>query len=487
MTLGSDHQPRDLPVVVIVGGGVSGTGVAFHLLQRQLLRAGQVFIFEPRERLGAGLAYDTQDVAHRINVPAARMSLLPDDIEHFQRWLLENNALADDDAAIAVDGSLFPRRSVFGSYINSMIRPFAENGRLRHVRQSVERIQRTGGRWAVTGAGGERVDADILVIATSHPSPLPPQVLRDALADHPRFVADPTRPDALSVVGAGDRVLVVGNGLTSADVIASLELRGHKGPVTAISRRGLRSRGHAAVKQELFGDFTDQPSKTAVDLLKRVRAAIRRAEGDGRSWHAVIDQVRTQGRQIWEALPIEERRRLVRHLRPFWDVHRFRVAPQVEAVSERALASGRLEVLAASVAEVGVTDDVIDCRLRLSRSDRFVRRQFDAVVVTTGPGHRGILQSQAWIDELSKAGYLTLDPARLGFSCDTQSRALAADGTVTPSLFISGPLARGTFGELMGLPEVVEHAVLVADQVAGAIADYTTRGQGKAYLDSSAA
>jgi hypothetical protein len=39
----------------------------------------------------------------------------------------------------------------------------------------------------------------------------------------------------------------------------------------------------------------------------------------------------------------------------------------------------------------------------------------------------------------------------------------------------------------MGLPEVVEHAVLVADQVAGAIADYTTRGQGKAYLDSSAA
>ena len=486
MTVGSDHQAHDLPVIVIVGGGVSGTAVAFHLLQRRSLRVGQLFIFEPRERLGAGLAYDTQDPAHRINVPAAKMSLLPEDLEHFQRWLLAKDALADDEAAVAANGSLFPRRSVFGNYINSMIRPSIEDGRLVHIRQNVGRIERMGNRWVVTGAAGQRVDADILVIATSHPSPVPPQSLQDALAGHQRFVADPTGPDALAVIRAEDRVLVVGNGLTSADVIASLELRGHKGPVTAISRRGQRSRGHAAVKQELFGDFASQPSTTALGLLHRVRAAIRQAEGEGRSWHAVIDQVRAQGGHIWRALSVAERRRLVRHLRPFWDVHRFRIAPQVEAVSERALAAGRLEVLAASVATIGVADGVIDCTLRLSRSERSVARQYDAVVVTTGPGHRGILTSQRWIEEMSKAGHLAMVPARLGFFCDMQSRALAVDGTIVPSLFISGPLARGTFGELMGLPEVIEHAVLVADQLTVAITDHC-RGQGKAYLDSSAA
>lgn len=486
MTIGSDHQARDLPVIAIVGGGVSGTAVAFHLLERQPLKSGQLFIFEPRERLGAGLAYDTQDPAHRINVPAAKMSLLPDDIEHFQRWLQERNALADDDGAVAANGGLFPRRSVFGNYINSMIRPYVEDGRLVHLRENVERVQRVGRRWTVTGAAGQRVEADILVVATSHPSPLPLQELREALADHPRFVADPTWPEALAVIRPMDRVLIVGNGLTSADVIASLALRGHEGPITAISRRGLRSRGHAAVKQELFGDFASEPSKTALDLLRRVRAAIGEAEAEGRSWHAVIDQVRAQGRHLWQALSVEERRRLVRHLRPFWDVHRFRVAPQVEAVSEQALVSGRLVVLAASVAAADVTNGVIDCTLRLSRSERRIDKQFDAVVVTTGPGHRGILQSQGWIDELSKAGFLALDPARLGFACDTQSRALAADGTVVPSLFISGPLARGTFGELMGLPEVVEHAVLVAEQLAGAINDYKPE-QRKVYSDNSAA
>ncbi len=486
MTIGSDRPAADLPVIAIVGGGVSGAAVAFHLLQRLPLSPGQIFIFEPRERLGAGLAYDTQDPAHRINVPAAKMSLLPDDIEHFQRWLQERDALADDEAAVAGNGGLFPRRSVFGSYVNSMIRPFVEDGRLVHVRQRVERIRRAGRRWMIVDAAGQSVNADILVIATSHPSPLPPQALQDALADHPRFVPDPTRPDALTAIRTNDRVLIVGNGLTSADVIASLELRGHRGPITAISRRGLRSRGHAAVKQEPFGDFAGRPSKTALDLLCRVRAAIRRAEQEGRSWHAVIDQVRAQGLHLWQALPIGERRRLVRHLRPFWDVHRFRVAPQVEASSERAIANGRLEVLAASVAAVTAAGGFIDCTLRLSRSQRRVGKQFDAVVVTTGPGHRGILQSQAWIDELSKAGYLAMDAASLGFACDMRSRALAADGTVVPSLFISGPLARGTFGELMGLPEVVEHAVLVAEQVAGAIAD-RKGAEGKACLDSSAA
>ncbi|AVA21949.1 MULTISPECIES: FAD/NAD(P)-binding protein [unclassified Rhizobium] len=491
MTTCSDDQSRDRPVIAIIGGGISGAAVAFHLLQSEALQPGQLFIFEPRARLGAGLAYDTRDPAHRINVPAAKMSLFPDDLEHFQRWLQENNALEGDQTAVAANGSLFPRRGLFGRYINAMVQPFIDGGAITHVAERVADVRRLDDRWVITGEAGRRLEADILVIATSHPSPLPPRSLQNALAGHPRFVADPTRPDALDAIRPGDRVLVVGNGLTSADVIASLELRGHKGPITAISRRGLRSRGHAPVKQELFGDFVSQPSRTALDLLRRVRAAIRKAEGEGWTWHAVIDQVRAQGGDLWQAMPLSERRRVVRHLRPFWDVHRFRVAPQVEAVSEEAISTGRLDVLAASVASVEAKGEVIDCTLRLSRSGRSLDRQFDAVVVTTGPGHRGILGSQGWIGALADAGYLAIDATGLGLACNTASLALGADGKTAPSLLISGPLARGTFGELMGLPEVVEHAVFVAEQVASAIAqnapEHTQRKHNKPKVDSSAA
>ncbi|PZM13202.1 FAD/NAD(P)-binding protein [Rhizobium tubonense] len=457
------------PVVAIIGGGVSGAGVAFHLAQSGMLGPNQLFVFEPRERLGPGLAYDTLDPAHRINVPASRMSLMPDDMEQFQRWIVANNAVSGDDDAMASDGNLFPRRSLFGTYVNAMVQPFVDSGEVVHVMERVADVRRRSGRWLLSGESGRQIEADILVVATSHPSPSAPKALVDVLKDHPRFVADPTDPDALDAIRSSDRVLIVGNGLTSSDIIASLALRGHHGAITAISRRGLRSRGHARMAQDLYGDFVSVPARTALALLQRIRQAILSAEGEGRSWHAVIDQVRFQGGEVWRALPLAERRRVVRHLRPFWDVHRFRIAPQVEDASEQALRAGRLTVLAASVEAVRSDGVEIECRLRLSRSGERIERRFEAVVVTTGPSHGGIIDSQPWIRQLADAGYLSLDGTGLGLSCDNASRALGSSGEIAPSLYISGPLARGTFGELMGLPQVSEHAVLVAAEIGDAL------------------
>ncbi len=454
------------PVIAIIGGGVSGAGVAFHLARSGIAAPGHLIVFEPRAKLGAGLAYDTPDPAHRVNVPAARMSLLPDDLGHFQRWIEENDGLAGDEEALSADGHLFPRRAVFGDYVNAVVQPLVESGAITHIARKVVDVRRRNGRWLISDEDGRRLEADIVVIATSHPAPTPPQSLSEALGSHPRFIADPTLPDALDAIGADDSVLIVGNGLTSADVVASLGLRGHRGAITAISRRGLRSRGHARVTQELYGDFVGTPARTAVELLRKVRSTIREAEAEGRSWHAVIDQVRGQGRGIWRALPVVERKRIVRHLRPYWDVHRFRIAPQVEEASEGAIRTGRLEILAASVDSTHVDGEAIDCVLRLSHSDTRIERRFDAVVVTTGPGHRGILGSQGWIAELAESGHVALDPTGLGLACTLTSQALGPAGEVTPSLYISGPLARGTFGELMGMPQVAEHALFVAEQVA---------------------
>ncbi|TCL65178.1 FAD/NAD(P)-binding protein [Rhizobium sp. BK251] len=469
----SDRDGR--PVIAIIGGGVSGAGVAFNLARAADPCIGQIIVFEPREKLGAGLAYDTADLAHRINVPAARMSLVPAEPEQFERWIADHHAIDDDPKARRPDGQLFPRRRVFGEYVDSKLQPLVRSGRIRHVRSIVTDVSRHGGRWRLASDSGAVLEADIVVIATSHPPPTAPEPLASVLRDHPRFVADPTTLKALDRVRADDSVLVVGNGLTSADVIASLTARGHKGRITAISRRGLRSRGHAPFPQEPYSDFLDPPAKSAVKLLGRVRRAIREAEAAGLTWHPVIDQVRGQGQDIWAGLPLAERRRIVRHLRPYWDVHRFRVAPQVEEVLDEALAEGRLELLAASVVDTSIEGERIRCILRTRGRGGLLERLYDAVVITTGPGHRGILVSQKWIARLADEGYLALDAAGLGFSCDRESRALGAAGQVSPSLFISGPLARGTFGELMGLPQVTEHAVFVAEQVLAHVRGATTK------------
>ncbi|ANP88954.1 hydroxyacylglutathione hydrolase [Rhizobium leguminosarum] len=464
-------QPKPLPtseqpLVSIIGGGVSGAGVAYHLARASCGERPAIVVFEPRAELGRGLAYDTADSAHRINVPAAKMSLQPDDLGEFLAWIEARDAVAGDPEARQPDGSLFPRRRLFGDYVASLLKPLLEDGTVRHCRAAVTAVERRAGRWLILDDRGGVTEADIVAIATSHPPPAAPGRLESRLAAHPRFVADTTKPGALDVIRRHDRVLVIGNGLTAADVIASLAERGHDGPVTAISRRGLRSRGHAPVPQQLFGDFVSDAPHSAVLLLTGIRTAIKAAKVEGISWHGVIDQVRAQGYDLWQALPVAERRRLVRHLRPYWDVHRFRIAPQVDAVLDAAIASGRLHILAGSVADARIEGEFILCTLQPRHQRQPLERSYDAVVVTTGPAHGGILETQPWLAALAASGHLSLDPTGLGLACTERSEAIGPSGKADPSLLISGPLARGTFGELMGLPQVTEHAFFIAGEIA---------------------
>ena len=462
------------PVVAIIGGGVSGAGVAYHLARMTADAHPVILVFEPRAELGRGLAYDTDDPAHRIKVPAAKMSLQPDDQGDFHDGFDARDAVACDPEAKRPDGQVFPRRRLFGDYVASLLKPFLDDGSVRHCRAAVSHVERRAGRWSIRDDKGGVTEADIVAIATSHPPPAAPGRLASRLAAHPRFVADTTKSGALDVVRPHDRVLVIGNGLTAADVIASLAGRGHDGAVTAISRRGLRSRGHAPVPQPLFGDFVADAAHSAVSLLAGIRAAISAAKAQGISWHGVLDQVRAQGHDLWRGLPIAERRRLVRHLRPYWDVHRFRIAPQVETVLDMAIAAGRLDILAGSVADARIEGELIACTLQPRHQRQPLERSYDAVVVTTGPAHGGILDTQPWLAALAASGHLSLDPTGLGLACTERSEAIGPSGTADPSLLISGPLARGTFGELMGLPQVTEHAFFIAAEIAAKLRQVET-------------
>jgi uncharacterized NAD(P)/FAD-binding protein YdhS len=218
----SNEQKSQRPLVAIIGGGVSGAGVAYHLLKLAGADAPDIVVFEPRPMLGRGLAYDTADPAHRINVPAAKMSLQPDDPEEFQRWIEANNAVRDDPEAARENGQLFPRRRVFGDYVGALLKPFLKSGAITHRRATVTAIRRQRDSWVILDDKGGRTETDIVAIATSHPPPVAPGRLAAILGDHPRFVADTTKPGSLEVVRPQDRVLVIGNGLTGADVIAAM-------------------------------------------------------------------------------------------------------------------------------------------------------------------------------------------------------------------------------------------------------------------------
>ena len=449
---------RDGAAIAIVGGGFSGAAVAYNLAHARV--EAEILVFEPRARLGGGLAYGGDDPAHRVNVPASRMSLLPEDEGHFARWLAETHALRGDPAAL-VGAEAYPGRGVFGRYVEAQLQPFVTAGSVRHIRANVSALRRAGGGWRVVTEAGEAFDASLAVVATTHPAPALPPALAP-LSDDPRLIADPFAADALAPVGAQERVLIVGAGLTAADIVAGLDAQGHRGPITMISRRGLRSRSHPAAPAPAEGDFVGE--RTAAALLAKVRAALATAEAEGRSWHGVVEALRLQGGDIWRALAPEARRRVVRHLRPFWDAHRFRLAPQLDALLAARLADGSLTLRKARLRTVAREGSALAVELLDAAPETF-----DRIILSTGPAHDAILGSQPFLSELAAAGALAPDPAGLGLATTMRGRAIGTDGEPDPTLFVAGPLARGAFGELMGLPQVSLYARFIAAEIATAL------------------
>jgi uncharacterized NAD(P)/FAD-binding protein YdhS len=285
----------------------------------------------------------------------------------------------------------------------------------------------------------------------------------------PALIAHPLTDNALAGVRKDDSVLIVGTGLTGADLVASLDARRHRGGIVMISRRGLRSRGHAPQAFPPEGDFVSNPARTATRLVADIRRAVQVAESNGRSWHPVFDTLRTYGGDIWRALDPEARRRVVRHLRPFWDVHRFRAAPQIDAVLDRKLADGSLEILKARLGEVAREGGPFRVELRNVRNGTTEARLFDRVIVATGPAHGDVLRAQPFLRCLAAEGIVGLDHTGLGIQTSRAARAVDSGGHAVASLFIAGPLARGTFGELMGLPQVSHYALFVAEEIAAAL------------------
>jgi len=97
-------------------------------------------------------------------------------------------------------------------------------------------------------------------------------------------------------------------------------------------------------------------------------------------------------------------------------------------------------------------DFALDLRPRRSREWR--RETFDAIVIATGPAHGTVFATPPLLAQIGDIGLARPDPLGLGIDIDLQGHAIGRDGHVAGTLFVAGPLGRGTFGELTGAPDL---------------------------------
>lgn len=453
--------------IAIIGGGFTGAVLAIHAMGASADPL-DIVVIEPRAELGRGIAYGTADRNHRINVPSDRMDIAKETSGAATAWFQAQGILPDADSDDGTGRSYVPR-AAYGTYIGDLLaRAVAAAGdrvRLRHLRTIATGIRPENGGWTVIAETGERIAADRVALCFGHAVPALPCRLGPGVAACRRFVPDPWAPGALAALGREASILVVGTGLTMADVVSSLCAAGHAGPITAVSRRGLLPKAHGRFLTTLDVIGQRQPA-TALELLRLVRRQIAAADPD-LGWHPVVDSLRAVLHDVWNGLPPAERRRVVRRLLPFWEVHRFRIAPQIEAALVRAQAEGRLRVRRAAVAGLSLAEGGrLEADLRSGAG--IERHRFDAVVLCTGP-ERDVARNPL-VAALLAEGTIGLDAVGLGIAVDRRSRVLAPSGAPRPGLYAFGPMTRGSFGEMTGAPDIALHIETV---VTGLLADQT--------------
>jgi uncharacterized NAD(P)/FAD-binding protein YdhS len=444
-----DRRPLRIEHVAIIGAGFSGSLQAINLLRHDGPRAT---LIERRGEAGRGVAYSAAHPGHLLNVRAANMSALPDDPGHFARWL----------AARGREENGFAPRLVYGDYLDGLL---AEARDKAGARIAIRRGDVTDLRVDPDGVrvmldDGSAVEADAVILAVGNLPPHEPAVLAAAGLETDFYARDPWSADVAEGLGPDDTLLTIGTGLTMVDVALLLDARGFRGRMIALSRRGLLPRPHSDVTP---AGLSERPTPSATSLLRAVRARTREV-----GWRASVDELRPYTQSMWLAADLDERRRFLRHLRPWWDVHRHRLAPDVAARIAAMQADGRLEIVGGKLGDVVRNDGALSVSWRPRGQDVLRTETVRRIVNCSGPQGDLTRTGEPLLRNLLSAGTIRPDPLHIGIDVNAQSETIAADGHANPRLFALGPPTRGTFWEIVAVPDIRVQTWSVARRLANA-------------------
>jgi hydroxyacylglutathione hydrolase len=434
---------------VIVGGGASGTLTAYHLAR--CTQRTKIVLVEPEARPGLGVAYSTGSLLHLLNVPAGKMSALPEEPGHFLAWLRRHH----DPAAKQRD---FAPRAVFGRYIQSLL---AETPGIEHIRAEAVDCRVEGERAVVTLSDGRRLTADAVVLATGNFDPAPLRGVEEEAIRSGAYRHSAWDRGTYAGLEADAPVALIGTGLTAVDVVLQLREMGHRGRITAISRHGIFPNRHADYAPMERCAIAGPAPKTARELLRGVHQALR----GGHPWRAVVDSLRGRTNELWLALPVQEQRRFRRHLQRRWDVVRHRMAPRIAETLDAELSAGTLTLLKGSVEAVRRDGTGAVVRARSHDGERFEVRA-ERVINCTGPAMDYRRVGSALLNSLFAQGLITPGPLGGGLWSDEHGALRANNGRHSRVLFNIGPGRQGTLLESIAIPELRVQAQALAEHLA---------------------
>lgn len=437
--------------ITIIGAGASGTLLAVQLA-RQARQPLTAYLVEQHAVMGRGVAYGTTTPAHRLNVPANKMGAYPDQPGHFHEWLLQNGHDFAPDT--------FVPRQLYAVYLQAQLQAAIASGSIEIEQVHDEAIDIEIGEQAeVTLASGRILASDAAVLAFGNFLPPQPGFLAPQAAAAPKYFNNPWLPELAARVGAQDRVLVIGMGLTGVDTLLSLQGQQHAGPLYAISTHGWWPAAHQLGYSypDFSAELTGLTSLPA--MLRIIRRHLQAAAEQGSNWRAVIDALRPSTQTLWQQLPPAEKRRFMRHLRRLWDVSRHRMPQECAAALDAMHASGQLRSLQGRITAIEFDGAAFNVTYRSHSGGHTL--QADAVINCMGSETRLARLPSRLMQNLLARQTIQADDLAQGIHA-------APDGAIAPRLYTLGTALKGVLWESTAMPEIRTQAQQLAARLLAA-------------------
>jgi uncharacterized NAD(P)/FAD-binding protein YdhS len=316
---------------------------------------------------------------------------------------------------------------------------------------------------------GHEMTATEVVLALGNP---PPAALpgTDQMRAAAHLVAD--NPWCDSGTNAHDEtVLMVGTGLTMADIVASTVQIGHRpARMYAISRHGLVPPRQTAFRHS-HSEFDPQPLLRAASvsmrqLFRLVRQISRDTERRGGDWREAVTFVRSVAPRLWARLPTGERKRFLRHVRAYWDIHRHRLPPSTRAAVDELRSARRLIIHAGKILRLESNGNQVRVIWRPRGNEQSAVLVVDRVINCTGPDYRCTASRDPLVRDLIANGLIQPDDLGIGLQTAPNGGVVNLFGRATRGLYYVGPMLRAEHWEATAVQELREHAENLAQVLA---------------------
>jgi uncharacterized NAD(P)/FAD-binding protein YdhS len=445
--------------VTIIGSGASGTLLAINLIKNHTNGNLKITLFEKdSNKFTKGIAYSTNELSHLLNVRVAAMSIFKDDPDHFFNWLKSNG--------YHYEKTDFVPRKIFGNYISSTFHETVFNGsnliEVHCVNAEVNNIQKVGNKWCTVYKEPEnplydKVNySDDLVFAIGNISVSEVDLLKYSNINN--YFRSPWSGDFYDKVKSEDSILIIGNGLTSADVILSLYDRNHTGNIYSISRRGYLPLNHKIIKP--YPSFYNElEGKDINEIFSIIKKHLNNSDEP----RSVIDSIRPHTQTIWKNLSKVDKSRFLRHLNHYWNIIRHRM-PEVTGYTMSLLVDdGSLKLLTGSI--ISIEDGEV---INVKYYDKISKKEKDLkvhkIINCIGPESNYNKIKMPLIKNTLTNGLIDSDDNNISIKVNDWN-IIDKDGNIQQGLYGIGPILKGNLFESTAIPEIKNQAYELANKI----------------------